>query len=77
MVVNASEDIVTIQDFLTPLQIRTCIRLWNTDRANFHKRVLAEIVEPNMAEINRRLGQENIAGYIAYAIEHVMNEAAR
>lgn len=64
--------IFCISDFLTVVQVQSCIRLWRSDREHFHKRVLAEIVEPNMAEINRKLGQENDAGYLAYAVEYIM-----
>jgi hypothetical protein len=66
---------VTLPDFLTPKEIRTALRLWNTDRANFHRRVLDEIVSPAMQDINRKLGQENSPDYIAYAIEYVFRES--
>lgn len=61
-----------VADFLTVVQIQSCIRLWKKDRNNFHANVLAEVIEPNMAEINRKLGQENDAGYLAYAVEYVL-----
>lgn len=64
-----------ITDFLTVAQIQSCIRLWKKDNDNFHKNVLAEIIEPNMEEINRKLGQDNVAGYLAYAVEYVMMKA--
>lgn len=67
----------TLPDILTPEQIRAAIKIWNNDRANFHRRVLDEIVIPAMPEINRRLGQENVPGYIAYVIEYVFTESQK
>lgn len=68
--------VFTIADFLTDAQIKRCTALWKKDRDNFHKNVLAEIIEPNMEEINRKLGQDNVAGYLAYAVEYVMMKAS-
>lgn len=66
---------VTLQDFLTPDQIKRAIKIWSTDRSSFHRRVLDEIVTPAMPEINRKLKQENVPGYIAYLIEYVFTES--
>ena len=66
---------ITLRDFLTPAEIKRAIKIWNTDRSNFHRRVLAEIVTPAMPEINRELKQENVPGYIAYLIEYVFTES--
>lgn len=63
-----------LSDFLTPREIRTAIRLWRTDRANFHRRVRDEVVRPAMPEIDRKLGQKNSPDFIAYAIEYIFNE---
>lgn len=68
---------VTLSDFLTTDQLKAAVKLWRDDRYNFHRRVLAEVVEPNMAEINRKLGQDNVPGYIAYVIEYAMMGAER
>lgn len=69
-----SGKITSIGEFLTVAQIKTAQTIWKKDRSNFHKRVLAEVVEPHMKEINRKLGQENNAGFIAYAIEYIFSE---
>ena len=66
---------ITLRDFLTPAEIKRAIKIWNTDRSNFHRRVLAEIVTRAMPEINRKLKQENVPGYIAYLIEYVFTES--
>lgn len=67
----------TLLDFMTPDQVRAAIKIWTNDRTNFHNRILAEIVVPAMPEINRKLKQENVPGYIAYLIEHVFTESQK
>lgn len=66
---------VTITDFLTAGEIKKCIAMWERDRGNFHQRVLDEIVKPNMARINEKLGQDNVPGFIAYAIEYALMQS--
>lgn len=66
---------LTISQILTPDEIRAAVDIWEHDRANFHKRVQTEIVEPALPRINTVLGQENHAGFIAYAIEYVFGES--
>ena len=41
------------------------------------KRIAKELIEPNLVEINRRLGQENDAMYLAYAISYALDAHAR
>ncbi len=64
----------SLPDFLTAAQIKQASQIWLNDHSHFHDRVLAEIVTPAMPEINRKLGQENDAGFIAYAIEYIFNQ---
>ena len=40
-------------------------------------RLEREVVAPNMAEINRRTGQENDARYMAYAVYYALSQASR
>ena len=54
---------------LTEQQLQRCLELY-PDR----ERILAEVVAPNMAAINRKLGQENDATYLSYAIVHVLGQ---
>ena len=56
-----------ISDFLTKTQVNQAIKIG----AN-HKRLLNEIVLPNVAQINKRLGQENNPGFIAYVLEYAL-----
>jgi hypothetical protein len=50
--------------------LNQAIRIWRDDRDNFHNRVLKEVVEPAMANINKVTGQENDPRFIAYALEY-------
>lgn len=63
-----------VGDFLTDEQIALVFQLWTdkTSAADFREKVLAQVIQPNMAEINRKLGQENDARYLMYALEHML-----
>jgi hypothetical protein len=63
-----------IGDFLTDDQIALVFHLWTqkTSPADFREKVLARVIEPNMAQINRKLGQENHPRYLMYALEHML-----
>lgn len=65
---------ITLADFLTDEEIHRAQELYTKDRANFHDKVLKEIIEPNMGRINKALGQENSADYLAYAVEFVLGQ---
>lgn len=55
-----------IAQFLTNNQIRLCIKLKTA------KLICKEVIEPNIEEINKKLGQENDPMYLAYACEYVI-----
>lgn len=67
---------MSLPDFLTPDQIESAQALYkkykNTGR--FATECAKQIIEPNMKEINRKLGQENDAKYLAYACEFVFSQ---
>lgn len=65
---------VTIGQFLTEAQIIAALAIWRRDRANFRRRVVVEIIKPNMDEINRKLGQDNSPEFIGYALEYVFSK---
>ena len=70
---------ITITDFLTDTEIeraRQLYRKWK-DSGQFADRVAAELIQPNMKRINRQLGQENDAKYLAYAVEYVLSQSER
>lgn len=67
---------VAITDFLTPEQITKAWKMYENGPAHtFVKRCAEEIIEPNLPEINEKLGQENNALYLAYAVQYVFNSA--
>jgi hypothetical protein len=67
---------MSLPDFLTPAQIDSAQALYkkykNTGR--FAAECAKQIMEPNMKEINRKLGQENDPRYLAYACEFVFGQ---
>lgn len=64
---------VTLTDFLTKKQIDQALKLYDeAEPGTFAKRCAAEIIEPALLEINRKLGQENDAHYLAYCCEAVI-----
>lgn len=52
-----------ISDFLSEQQIQSCAKLYPDVDA-----IESQVIAPNMAEINAKLGQENSSRYIAYAV---------
>ena len=60
---------MTLPQILTRAEIKKAIRL--KDRIA----VRDQIIIPNMARINRSLGQENNPDYLAYAVEYVLTSA--
>lgn len=60
---------VRIGDFLTEEQAERCCDLYPD-----HKRIHDEVILPNLAEINRKLGQENDARYLSYAIVSLIHK---
>ena len=60
---------VKISDFLTDAQLERCRKLY-PDQA----RIRDEVIKPNMAAINRKLGQENDPDYLSYAVVYAIGE---
>lgn len=58
---------VKVSDFLTNDQIRRCAGLRD------HVKIRDQIIIPNLEQINRKLGQENNADYLAYMIEFAIS----
>ncbi len=71
---------VTIYDFLTLDQVKKAREIFDgcttPGKAGVHKLLLDEVIQPNIAEINHKLGQENDARYLAFAVEYVLVQAA-
>jgi len=68
---------VTLPQFLTEAEIEQALVLWRELRGTgrFAAEVERQIVAPNLARIDRALGQANNARYLAYLIEYVFTEA--
>jgi hypothetical protein len=69
---------VTLPQFLTPAQIAEAVRLYEIHGPTSSMavtKILERVIEPNMAAINAKLGQENNARYLAYAVLHALTQA--
>jgi hypothetical protein len=68
----------TLPDFLTADEIDRCVALFREHGATgaFVDAVVKEITAPNIARIDKALGQENDPRYLAYAIEYVITLAS-
>lgn len=70
--------IVALGDFLTDAQIKLCVKLWKEHKRkgmslnSYAKKVCDQVITPNIADINRKLGHQNDPMYLSYAIEYVM-----
>ena len=68
---------MTLPQFLTDGQIAEAFRLYKIcvseaiDFSDAVAKIQAEVIEPNMAAINGKLGQENDARYLAYAVVYL------
>jgi hypothetical protein len=60
-----------IADFLTEAEIRKAIKLKTA------KPICEQIIKPNLERINKALGQENDAMYLAYAVEYAMGQVGK
>ena len=65
----------TLPDFLTDEQIAQAVKLYEAHGMNAVGKIQAQVIEPNMAAINAKLGQENDARYLAYAVVHACSQA--
>ena len=69
---------VTLADFLTEEEIDLAAEMYAKDSSSgYADRVLKRIIQPNMARINRALGQENDPEYLAYCVEYVVSTVRR
>jgi hypothetical protein len=62
---------VRISDFLTAREIKLARAIYDkVEPAKRNSCLVAKIIAPNIERINTRLGQDNDASFLAYAIEH-------
>lgn len=64
---------MTIDQFLTDIQIKACLALYRANQATAVKNIKEGIIEPNIGLINAKLGQENDPTYLAYAIYYALS----
>jgi hypothetical protein len=66
---------VNLTDFLTEAQIAKAHKLYDTyGQWDSVARIEAQVIAPNLATINEKLGQENNARYLAYACVYVFSQ---
>ena len=63
---------VSLPDFLTKEQIQQALDIWTDTQSA--KEIAAKVIQPNLTEINRKLGQENDALYLSYACTYVFQQ---
>lgn len=68
----------SIQDFLTEAQINQAAKIYkDTPSGRQATEICERVIKPNLAEINRKLGQENDPKYLAYVVEYVFSQTLR
>ena len=67
---------MTLPQFLTDAQIAKAAKLYKAHGMDAVAKIQTQVIEPNMATINGKLGQENDARYLAYAVVYVLSQAA-
>jgi hypothetical protein len=67
----------TLPDILTDVQIAHALRLYKAHGMDAVTKIQVEVIEPNIAAINAKLGQENSSRYLAYAVMHVFSEVEK
>lgn len=69
---------VNLTDFLTQAQIEQAAALYSAHKgfvgSAFINEVVEKIIAPNLLEINRKLGQDNDARYLAYATGYILSQ---
>ena len=65
---------MTLPQFLTDEQIAHAVKLYEAHGMDAVGKIRTEVIEPNMAAINARIGQENDARYLAYAVVYACSQ---
>jgi hypothetical protein len=68
---NNSKKSISVLEVFTEKMIEQAMKCKNADE------IQKEVIEPNMAMINEKTGQENDSRYWAYAMEFTLNELKR
>jgi hypothetical protein len=65
-----------LPQFLTAAQIRVAAGLYADHGIDAVDEIQAQVIDPNMATINTKLGQENDARYLAYVVVYVLSQVS-
>ena len=65
---------MTLTDFLTDVQITKAAKLWAAHGTDAVDKIEAQVIAPNMAAINAKLGQENDSRFLAYAVVYAFSQ---
>lgn len=65
---------VTLPDILTTSQIALAAGLYKAHGMDAVAKIQSQIISPHMAAINKKLGQENDARYLAYAVVYLLSQ---
>jgi len=68
---------ITLSMFLTPGETALARSMFQRDPHGFADRFCETAIRPNMPRINKALGQENDAKFLAYAVEYIMMKENR
>lgn len=70
---------ITLPEMLTEDQIESALALYKKFKGTgrFATECAKQVIEPNLAEIARKCGQEMDAKYVAYACEYVFNSTSQ
>ena len=66
---------LTLPQFLTEAQIAHAVKLYEAHGMDAVGKIRTEVIEPDMAAINGKIGQENDARYLAYAVAYACSQA--
>lgn len=65
---------ISLPDFLTDDQIAQAVKLYEAHGMDAVGKIRSQVIEPNMATINAKLGQEKRASYLAYAVVYTFSQ---
>jgi hypothetical protein len=68
---------VSLRDMYDDQQLRKLVNVYkkHSGSSSLHKQLVTAI-SPMMPDVNRRLGQENDPGYIAYMTEYMLDKTS-
>lgn len=68
---------ITLPQFLTEEQIAQAIALYEEHGMDAVDEIRTQIIAPNLAAIDAKLGQPNDARYLAYAVVYVLSQVEK